>query len=191
MKNTFRSEQSRNLIIQSALTIIARDGASKLTFDAIAKESGISKGRLTHHFKNKEEIIKALLEHQVTYFSDHHQQHLKELGDHHKEANLVAQISTLYEIYSKPDPIAFAILGALMENPMLLAPSLEKDSKIIQEIRAEAEDPELAILRWMAARGLAIFSLLGGRIISDEESEKLFDRLKDNTQWERLKHTDN
>lgn len=188
MKNSFRSEQSRNLIIQSALTIIARDGAARLTLDAIAKESGISKGRLTHHFKNKEEIIKALLEHQITYFGAQHQQHLKALGRDHAEANLIAQISTLYEIYSKPDPIAFAILGALMENPMLLLPTLQRDSEVIQSIKAEAEDPELAILRWMAARGLAIFSLLGGNILSEEESQKLFERLKDNKQWQALKH---
>jgi len=50
MDNATRSERSRTAAIQAALTIIARDGPGKLTFDAIARESGMSKGGLMHQF---------------------------------------------------------------------------------------------------------------------------------------------
>ena len=44
MDNATRSERSRNVALDAALVIIARDGPGRLTLDAIARESGLSKG---------------------------------------------------------------------------------------------------------------------------------------------------
>jgi len=70
MDNPSRSERSRKLAIEAAFTIIARDGPGQLTFDAIARESGISKGGLMHQFRTKGNVLKALLEHQTDYFEN-------------------------------------------------------------------------------------------------------------------------
>jgi AcrR family transcriptional regulator len=65
MDNTSRSERTRNLVIEAARVIIARDGPQRLTLDAIAREAGISKGGLMHQFGNKTAVIRALLENQI------------------------------------------------------------------------------------------------------------------------------
>ena len=57
MENAARSERSRKAAIQAALTIIARDGPGRLTLDAIARESGISKGGVMHQFRTKEAVL--------------------------------------------------------------------------------------------------------------------------------------
>jgi Bacterial regulatory proteins, tetR family len=49
MDNATRSERSRNVALDAALVIIARDGPGRLTLDAIARESGLSKGGVMHH----------------------------------------------------------------------------------------------------------------------------------------------
>ena len=41
MDNASRSERSRNVALDAALVIIARDGPGRLTLDAIARESGL------------------------------------------------------------------------------------------------------------------------------------------------------
>ena len=62
MDNPSRSEKTRNAVIQAALAIIARDGPGRLTLDAIARESGISKGGLrlaAWHGPNNHPALKA------------------------------------------------------------------------------------------------------------------------------------
>src|SRR5438445_7766724 len=112
MDNTSRSERTRNAAIQAALAIIARDGPGRLTLDAIAQESGISKGGLTHQFRTKEAVLKALLEHQIEYFQDFSRKYLGEHGSSQAEPHLAAQIATLREAIAQPHSVAFALLGA-------------------------------------------------------------------------------
>lgn len=53
----------RQQIITAASRLLARKGWSATTFADICKEAGISNGVLTYHFKDKDEILLAVLEH--------------------------------------------------------------------------------------------------------------------------------
>jgi hypothetical protein len=79
--------------------------------------------------------------------------------------------------------VGHAILAALVEDPTLLSAVRESDAKRVKRVKSEAADPELALLRWEAARGLALTSLLGLCPLSDKERGRLFDRLLDERQW--------
>lgn len=50
-----------NLLIQ-ALRIIQASGLQGLTLDAVAREAGVSKGGLLHHFPSKQALIDAMVE---------------------------------------------------------------------------------------------------------------------------------
>ncbi|MDQ0063824.1 AcrR family transcriptional regulator [Paenibacillus harenae] len=56
------SNSKRHLILFAASTIVKTLGAEKLTLEAVAKEAGISKGGLLHHFPNKQALINAMVE---------------------------------------------------------------------------------------------------------------------------------
>ncbi|MDN7181010.1 TetR/AcrR family transcriptional regulator [Caballeronia sp. SEWSISQ10-4 2] len=183
MDNPSRSERSRKLAIEAAFTIIARDGPGQLTFDAIARESGISKGGLMHQFRTKGNVLKALLEHQTEYFENFSRDYLATIGDTKPEATLLAQIATARESTTQQHSVALAILAALVEDPELLSTVREGDAKRVKRIKAEAVDPDLALLRWSAARGLALTALFGLCPFSDKERGRLFDRLLDEDQW--------
>lgn len=45
-----RSEQTKETIIQAALTVISREGIGSLTMDAVAREAGLSKGECSTTF---------------------------------------------------------------------------------------------------------------------------------------------
>jgi AcrR family transcriptional regulator len=167
MDNASRSERSRKAALQAALTIIARDGPGRLTLDAIARESGMSKGGLTHQFPTKEAVLKALLEHQSKHFEDFSRRYLAKAETTTPQPYLAAQIATLRETIGQPDSVAFAILGAMNQDPSLLAHSL-------------------AMLRWNAAKGLALSAMFGLTALPDEECKLLFDRLLDDQQWSAL-----
>ena len=186
MDNATRSERSRQAAIQAALAIIARDGPGRLTLDAIARESGISKGGVMHHFRTKEAVVTALLEHLTERFGKFTQAYLAEIGPDKPGAILEAQIATLRESIDTPHSAFFAILGAVAENPDLLSINREAEAAALEAVKAEAADPELAVLRWMAARGLHMTTLLGTCPLSAAERGRLFDRLIDNSQWAAL-----
>lgn len=183
MDNATRSERSRNAILEAALTIIARDGPARLTLDAIARESGLSKGGLMHQFRTKEAVLKALLERQIEYFEGFSRSYMAESGAAQSQPHLAAQIATLRKAVTTPRSFAFAVLAAMAQEPGLLSITRKIDAKKIEAIKAEAADPELATLRWVAARGLAVTALLGLCPFSEGERERLFDRLLDDRQW--------
>lgn len=66
-----KSENSRKLIIETAVSEFSRyklDGAS---IRRICRESGVTNGRLFHHFKNKEALYIACAEHCYRILSEH------------------------------------------------------------------------------------------------------------------------
>jgi AcrR family transcriptional regulator len=186
MDNNSRSERTRTVAIQAALAIIARDGPGRLTLDAIARESGISKGGLMHQFPTKTAVLKALLDHQIAHFEAFSRKYMAESGAGQAEPHLAAQIATARESIAGPNTIAFAIMGVMAQEPDLLSISRERNAKTIRAIKAEAADPELATLRWAAALGLSLTALFGMSPLGEEERERLFDRLLDDKQWSSL-----
>ncbi|QEX21125.1 TetR family transcriptional regulator [Hypericibacter adhaerens] len=183
MDNASRSERSRNAAIQAALTIIARDGPGRLTLDAIAREAGMSKGGVMHQFPTKQAVLMALLDQQRAYFEEFSQRFKAENRSATAEPELAARIATWREVALKREPVAFAILGALIEDPGFLSVGRDTEAKKVDLIKAEAEDPQLALLRAAAAQGLALASLLGISTLSEKERAQLFERLLDDAQW--------
>lgn len=183
MDNASRSERTRGAILQAALAIIARDGPGRLTLDAIARECGISKGALTHQFRSKVAVLEALLQHQTAQFEDFAARHAAALGRERAQPYLATQIATMREALSSPQNAAFALCGALAEEPALLAPIRDLSAEKLRALRQEAADPDLATLRWLAARGLLMGKLLGVCPLGEAERDRLFDRLLDERCW--------
>lgn len=185
MKNTDRSKRSRDAALLAALTIIARDGAGKLTLDAIARESGLSKGGLLHQFPNKEAVLKALVDYQIEHYAQITAHSLAERPDA-PNRHLIAQLTTLRAVMIEPHVAAHAVVGALAEDPELLAEVRARSADIITEIKQEARDGDVALLRWAAARGLALGSLFKMCPLPDAERDRLFTLLFDDEFWGRL-----
>ncbi len=183
MDNPSRSERSRNAALDAAITIVTRDGPGRLTLDAIARESGLSKGGVMHQFRTKEAVLRALLEQQMAYFEDFSNRYIEKARETTDQPELAAQIATLREAISTPRAGAFALLAAMNENPELMAMPRDVDIEKVARMKAEARDPDLALLRWAAARGLLLSSLFGLSSLSDAERDRLFERLLDDSKW--------
>lgn len=54
---------TRQRILEGAMQVALRDGILATTLDAVAREAGVSKGGLIHHFRTKDELLSAMLEH--------------------------------------------------------------------------------------------------------------------------------
>ena len=186
MDNATRSERSRTAALDAALVIIARDGPGRLTLDAIARESGLSKGGVMHQFRTKEAVLKALLEREMVRFERFSTPYREKARVESDYPELATEIATVREAASVPNSAALALLAAMVENPDLMAMPRESDTKMIAAIKAEAADPELAMLRWAAARGLMLGALFGISTLPKAERDRLFARLLDDSQWRAL-----
>jgi AcrR family transcriptional regulator len=184
MDNRTRSERSREAVLQAALAIIVRDGVGRLTLDAIAKESGMSKGGVMHQFHSKEAVVTALLERQSAKVDALAEHYIAAHGAGRAQPQLAARIAAAREAINGPAySISFAIHGLLAQDPKLLAISRQRDAASLAAIRAETSDPDLATLRWLAARGLVQLAMVGPNPLSEEERERLFARLLDDKSW--------
>ncbi len=55
-------EERRQVLVEAAWRVIARDGIENVTVRLIAKESGFSAGTLSHYFADKDDILRVALE---------------------------------------------------------------------------------------------------------------------------------
>lgn len=58
-----RSAHSREAILDAAASLVHEQGASSLTLDATCARAGMSKGGLLYHFRSKEDLLLALVDH--------------------------------------------------------------------------------------------------------------------------------
>jgi AcrR family transcriptional regulator len=183
MENSARSKRTREAAVQAALRIIARDGISRLTLDAIARETGVSKGAITHQFKSKHEVLKALLAHEMAYYAAFREEELAKGADAAASPTLAVELAISRNLLTNPNSAAFAVMGALAEEPELMVPVRASAAETVAQLRAESADPDTAVLRWAASRGLALMALFGISPLSEAEQDRLFARLADDAAW--------
>lgn len=57
-----RRDESGRSLLEAAIAVVARDGVSAATFDAIGREAGYSRGLATQRFGSKRGLIEAVIE---------------------------------------------------------------------------------------------------------------------------------
>lgn len=57
-----RPPKARQRVLQAARRIVEARGAGHLTFEELARESGVTRGGITYHFPTKEDLLRGLIE---------------------------------------------------------------------------------------------------------------------------------
>jgi AcrR family transcriptional regulator len=184
MDNRTRSEISRRKAIDAALTLLSRDGVGGLTFDSLARESGISKGGLLHQFGTRHGLLCGLLDYQRQQFEQIAREYLEKEGATKAEPLLAAQIAIYREAIKQPRSVARAGLAALIESPTLLEDIRTSDTATIKALQDGAADPDLSLLRYFAASGIAFHTMLGAPPLSESVRNRLFVLLLDEARWQ-------
>src|SRR3954463_8477904 len=73
LTKTPKGEQSRALILNTALDLLQEHGYEKTTMRAIARRAGVSLGNAYHYFGSKEHLIQA-------FYHRLHEEHLQATG---------------------------------------------------------------------------------------------------------------
>ena len=149
---TMRTNNKRNEILQAAFTVVAEQGANRLTIDAVAAESGVSKGGVLYHFNSKNVLLSGMLAHLVEAI-------VGRIEDHSNTDPLAAIIETRQGADTEERRSSLALLTAFAEDTRLLEPAREQMTQLYrQSVESKASTEEAATL-FFANEGLRFLEL--------------------------------
>ncbi|GGH08948.1 TetR family transcriptional regulator [Alsobacter metallidurans] len=152
---------SRDKILDAAAEIVGEIGAGKLTLDAVAQRAGLSKGGLLYNFPSKDALLSGMLERMIgESVAEKEALRGRMAGARNLEARLSIAVSLKMRAGAAQE-VASGMLAALAENPGLLDPVRTLIAEEWRVIKATSEDPEAAMLAWLAVEALGSLDMHG------------------------------
>lgn len=170
-----RSNSKRGEILASASYIVENLGMDKLTLEAVANRTGISKGGLLHHFPNKE----ALIEGMIIEYTD---QFIAELTSITSKSNeqgkwIRAYLNVIINDKALVSGLAAASVAAMHYNPSLLDRMQEMYRVITNGISNDGGDVIDSTIVRLAADGLWFSEIYGLGKMDEDTKEKVIKKL--------------
>ena len=176
-RSTRNSHESKSEILKAALEVVRRSGAQSLTMDAVAEESGFSKGGVLYNFPTKDALITGMVEFLAGQFE-------AEVSAA-RERNLSSECPTLSAMIevtegwlSEQRDLAQAMLATKADRPDLSEPFMGVKSRMKAAIEAELSDRGKAWAIWACQEGLHFSEAHCVTIFTDEERALVFQELR-------------
>lgn len=164
-------------ILEAASKVVAEKGIFNLTFEAVAKEAGLSKGGLLYHFPSKEVLVEEMVEHLAGNYRRKIDEHAT--SDPVEEGKWTrAYLDVTFKNTYKNKNMHAGLLAAKAINPELLQPIREVYEQWQEAVDDDEIDPTLATIIRLAADGIWLADLFEINPISTEKKEKIYETLK-------------
>jgi AcrR family transcriptional regulator len=155
-KRTIDQEQ----ILNAAEFVVARDGAARLTLEAVAERAGVSKASVIYDFKSKQALIEAVIRRAVrndNAFNDGVTEGLGDIASSVIRGRIVAA--------SEPFPdefraVALNLCAALAQDAKLRTAIQVNQTAVIDRIMKTSANPRGALLAYLALEGLKLLESL-------------------------------
>ena len=163
---------NRARILDAARRIVTERGTAHLTIEAVAAEAALSKGGVIYHYASKKALLTALRD-----------AALEDLGARYAEQHadtsaLAAWMRAHRASTAAPPALGAAMLANAAEDPELLAPLRGFVRASLDDVVAEAADPDLARLMFLAVLGLRFDEMFGLVGVRSQERTRLEARLE-------------
>lgn len=160
-------------ILDAGEAVVARDGVTGLTLDAVAREAGISKAAVIYDYKSKQAVIEAIVERAFRADGERHEQAEAALP----EGDSVA-IRGRIQVAAEPPsddfkPVALNLSAALTLDPLLRKRMQDSQAATIRRIVAESAIPRGALLAYLALEGLKFLEFLDFHHFDPDERAKI------------------
>ena len=167
---------TREVILDSAEAVVAREGSRRLTIDAVVQESGFSKGGVLYNFPSKQALIEGMVARMLAETRARHDAALSD-AEAAGEDPVPAMIRSLLQQKEMDRAVSMGLLAALAEHPDLITPIRTAIAEMRDELIARARDPELASIIMLAADGLHFSDILGLDILPEDQRAAVEARL--------------
>ena len=146
--------------MNAAEFVVARDGAARLTLEAVAERAGVSKASVIYDFKSKQALIEAVIRRAVrndNAFNDGVTEGLGNISSSVIRGRIVAA--------SEPFPdefraVALNLCAALAQDAQLRTAIQVNQTAVIDKIMKTSANPRGALLAYLALEGLKLLESL-------------------------------
>ena len=173
---TAKRADTRRRILDAAQDLAHCSGPGNLSLDAVAARAGVSKGGLLYHFPSKTRLMEALVEDYLIRFDAALR---AEDGANRPDATIRAYLAQFLTERKHDAPPPSGLLAAMAQDPDMLAPVRRHERDFLTRIRANAADPQMATLAFLAIQGLRAMDLLNTRVLDRAEEDALIAWLRD------------
>jgi len=196
---------TKESIVKSALKLFLKEGFYNVSMVMIAKETGISKPAIYHHFKNKDEMVEGVLDHFSTKMTEWGSTYFANISSGkefihrmfsaipaYKNVELILLDETEGDFpYSYNDLLMtlskynISFRKRIAQDIIKATNKIKHNIKTIQEredINREIDPSNLAFLVHCILEGSAFLSEIDEKLDLPEKSEELFD-----TFWKLIK----
>ena len=165
-----RKNNKRHEILAAALRVVQDRGANHLTIDAVAEESGFSKGGVLYHFNTKQALLGGMLQ---NLLDENRQRVIEAMQGHEGEGLLPSLMRARARSNEVERQSTLALLAVAAEDSELIQPAKELAREWFGSIRSEADDSLEATVLLLASEGLRFLTLLGLNPLSKEEEGQI------------------
>jgi AcrR family transcriptional regulator len=175
-------EQQRDVLLNAAEAVVRKQGLSCLTLDAVAKQAGLSKGGLLHHFPSKDALIEAMV-HRVAdgwrgcYMTGYN--HAPEGPGRQVRGLLDHCLSDAHAWKRELQSSTAACFAALMQNPKLIEPMRAAYTELDQRLAEDGLPTGVAETIAAAIDGLWLYWVLGLADVDQSRVMQMRDVLED------------
>ena len=168
MLDSRNSETIKDQIMDAANEVVLENGAAHLTFDAIVKKTGISKGGILYYFPNKKALLEAMVNRMIVRFNNN-----RERIGQNLTSTKIPSAKTYILASQKKDEQSYkgdiAVLAAAANDPELMKPLQENFRRNFNRARSDENDTALATLLYLAMDGIWLLSALGLNFASKKQ----------------------
>ena len=170
------SQRTVAVILEAAERVIVQSGVEKATIDEVAREAGVSKGGVLHHFPSKEAIVVGLLGGLVAKFEADVSAR-QALDPEPKGSFTRAFLNAVTERSDHCIEVSFALKAAFRNCPALQ--ELMRNANLRWQARIEQDgiDPVCASVVRLATDGLWLAKVHRVAVPSDQFRSALIDYL--------------
>lgn len=159
----------------AAEAIVKDIGAANLTFDELVRRSGITRGGIVYHFRSKDALLEALVEHDLEQW----RQCVADKRSHTTgpAADLAAYIASSTEPDEESSRLCAGLLSAASSSKALNEPWRRYFAQHHVGVNQKLADPVLATVLSLAAEGLFWQETLGLSPLGASERRVVVERL--------------
>ena len=169
-----KKQNSREKILDAVKAVARDSGFGNLSLDAIAARAGVSKGGLLYNFPTKAALMRALVEDFIADFETELDQHA-----HGGPGELVSAYVRLFSAkYDETESEGVGLLAAIAEDPDFLKPIKAFHRRLLDRLKADAEDNTAMLIVYLVLEGLQSMKLLDMRVLTDDETATVMTALQ-------------
>ncbi|GBQ96954.1 TetR/AcrR family transcriptional regulator [Gluconobacter cerinus] len=171
-KRTNRPEAVKSDLLNAAAQILTTRGIQAFTLELVAKEAGVSKGGLLHHFSNKKALLDGLFIREMEAFRQHilatMQNDPVKVGRAARAYIGIGQAPT-----SAPPVIIRHLLAAMLIDPQISQEWTHHYWQTIKSIGLFENITTPQLLACLAMDGLSLWDILETDLLSQKSREDL------------------